>query len=145
MTTRKLSLILCVAVLTAGLTLLVHAQEAAPGASDKAEPADAAGNWTYSFEGFNGATEVTIRLQQEGDKLHGSVTGFGGNDDPIDAGAVTGNQITFSVSREFGDQTAVTTYTGTLDGDTFKGKSETVFTREFEATREAQTPDAAQE
>jgi len=39
---------------------------------------------------------------------------------PISDGKVDGNNVSFSVKREFGGNSVVTTYKGTLDGDSLK-------------------------
>jgi hypothetical protein len=90
--------------------------------------ADASGKWTFEQQGRQGNTmTVTLELKVDGATLTGTVTGGmgrGGNNAPppaeISDGKVDGNNISFSVKREFNGNSFVTTYKGTLDGDTMK-------------------------
>ena len=82
--------------------------------------------------------DVALKLKQDGDKLTGTITGFGGEESDIQDGKVTDGQITFKVVREFNGQQVITNYTGKLDGENLKGKSETIFTRNFDAKRDKQ-------
>jgi hypothetical protein len=102
------------------------------------QPAGATGTWTWSQQGPNGDMEMTIKLKQDGDKLTGSVSGFNGQDQDITDGKVQDNQVTFKVVRDFNGNQITTTYTATMDGDTLKGKSETIFSRNFNAKRGGQ-------
>jgi hypothetical protein len=107
--------------------LVVHAE-------DKAS--DANGTWKWSFQGFGGnSVDVALKLKQDGDKVTGTITGFQGQESEIKDGTVKDGQVSFKVVRDFGGQTMTTTYTGTLSGDSLKGKSETVTTRDFDAKR----------
>ena len=100
------------------------------------QPANATGTWSWSFQGFGGnQTEVTLKLKQDGEKLTGTVSGFQGQDNQIQDGSVKDGVVSFKVVRDFGGQTSTVTYTGKLSGDSLKGKSETVFTRDFDAKR----------
>jgi hypothetical protein len=111
-------------------SLVVHAQTT--------QPSSATGTWQWSFEGFGGnQVDVTLKLKQDGDKVTGTITGFQGQEMEIREGAVKDGKVTFKVVRDFGGQTSVTTYTAALSGDSLKGKSETVSTREFDAKRTA--------
>lgn len=86
--------------------------------------ANASGKWTYEQEGRNGPVQVTLNLKVEGAALTGTVTrpGRGGSamETPISDGKVNGNDVSFSVKREFNGNSFVTTYKGTLDGDNLK-------------------------
>ncbi len=99
------------------------------------QKADATGTWTWSQEGPGGSMDFTLKLKQDGEKLTGTMTGFNGEESPIEDGKVKDGVISFKVTRDFGGRTFVTTYTAKLSGDTLKAKSETVFTMEFEAKR----------
>jgi hypothetical protein len=111
-------------------SLVVHAQTT--------QPSSATGTWQWSYEGFGGnQVDVTLKLKQDGDKLTGTITGFQGQEMEIRDGSIKEGKIIFKVVREIGGQTSTTTYTGTLSGNSFKGKSETVSTREFDAKRSA--------
>ncbi len=95
------------------------------------------GTWTWSFDGPGGQSmTVTLKLKQDGQKLTGTVSGFGGEDWAIEDGKATdAGEFSFNVKRDFGGQTMVTHYSGKLEGDKLTGKSETVFSRSFEAKR----------
>jgi hypothetical protein len=113
------------------MTLIARGQPATQPAA-----AVVSGTWKWSYQGFGGnMVETTLKLKQDGDKLTGTITGFQGQESEIKDGKVQDGKITFKVVRDFGGQTSTTTYTGTLSGDSLKGKSETVSTREFDAKR----------
>jgi len=110
--------------------------------------ADATGKWTYEQPGRGGgpARQVTITLKQDGNKLTGSVPGFGrGGDAPpieIQDGKVDGNNVSFSVKRQTQNGEFVTKYEGTISGDEMKLKTTMDMgngpqTREFTAKRSA--------
>lgn len=140
---------LCV---TAGLLLAVSAN-----AQDK--KVDPNGKWSWTTEGRDGNLRTnTIVLKLEGDKLTGTVTGMRGGrggggggqggaggpppPTPIEEAKLTGDQITFQVTRETPNGKFVSKYTAKIAGDVMKGKmafdrnGETT-EREFEAKREA--------
>jgi hypothetical protein len=130
MSTRRISVASAIVVASIGLVSVLYAQT-----TPATQPAGVTGTWKWSFEGPGGQTETTLTLKQEGDKLTGTVTGFGGEDQAIQDGKVKGDEITFKVTRDWGGNTVTTTYTGKVAGDSLKGKSETVFAREFDAKR----------
>ena len=90
--------------------------------------ADVSGKWTYEQAGRNGGPgrPVTITLKQDGNKLTGSVPGFGrGGDNPpppseITNGKVDGDKVSFEIVREMGGNKMTTKYTGTVSGDELK-------------------------
>src|SRR4051812_33245507 len=92
--------------------------------------ADVSGKWTYEQAGRNGGPgrPVTITLKQDGNKLTGSVPGFGrGGDTPpppteIKNGKVDGDKVSFEVVREMQGNTMTTKYEGTVAGDEMKLK-----------------------
>lgn len=118
------------------------------GAASHTLAADASGNWTWSRPGRNGgeAWKTTLTLKADGEKLTGTLTNPGrqGGDPvktPISDGKVTGDAISFSVTREFNGNKMVIKYSGTVSGDTIKGKTEVerdgqTRSREWEAKRE---------
>ncbi len=127
--TSALSLTFC---LLLGLVAAVHAED------KKANPT---GTWKWSFTGQNGQTrETTLKLKLEGEKLTGSVSGRNG-DTAIDDAKIKGEEISFSVTREFNGNKMTAKYNGKLSGDTIKGKVETERdgekrSRDWEAKRE---------
>ena len=123
-----------------------------------AQAADATGTWkwTQAARGGGGGAggqprEITLKLKQEGDKLTGTIAmpagrgGGGGGaaapaETPIEAGMVKGDEISFTVTREFQGNKFVSKYSGKVDGDTIKGKVESerggqTQSRDWEAKR----------
>jgi len=92
--------------------------------------ADVSGKWTFEQPGRGGnpGRPVTITLKADGAKLTGSVPGMGrGGDNPpppteITDGKVDGNNVSFTVKREFNGNTMVQKYEGTVSGDEMKLK-----------------------
>jgi len=111
--------------------------------------ADVSGKWTFEQPGRGGnpGRPVTITLKADGAKLTGSVPGMGrGGDNPpppseITDGKVDGNNVSFTVKREFNGNTMVTKYEGTVNGDEMKlkitrtGQDGTPMTNEVTAKR----------
>ena len=97
----------------------------------------ATGTWKWSVQGPGGNdVTMTLKLKQDGEKLTGTITGFGGNESEIQDGTIKDGNVTFKVIRDFAGTKSTTTYTATLADGSLKGKSETVFTREFDAKKE---------
>jgi hypothetical protein len=92
--------------------------------------ADVTGKWTFEQPGRGGnpGRPTTITLKQDGAKLTGSVPGFGrgGGEPPppteITDGKVDGNNVSFSVTREFNGNKRVTKYEGVVNGGEMKLK-----------------------
>ena len=92
--------------------------------------ADVSGKWTFEQPGRGGnpGRPVTITLKADGAKLTGTVPAMGrGGDNPpppteITDGKVDGNNVSFTVKREFNGNTMVTKYEGTVSGDEMKLK-----------------------
>ena len=131
--------------------------------------ADATGTWTWTQQqqgrgGANANTNATpakstLKLKAEGEKLTGTLSQparGGGRGQPgaaaapapveteISDGKVKGDEISFSVKRTFGQNEIVIKYTGKVDGDTIKGKTDMPgrnggdpTSRDWEAKREA--------
>lgn len=84
--------------------------------------ADPTGKWTAEMQGRNGNTmTVTMNLKADGDKLTGTVSGRMG-DTEISDGKVDGDNISFTVVREFNGNQFKQNYQGKLDGDTIHFK-----------------------
>jgi hypothetical protein len=89
--------------------------------------ADATGTWKWTMQGRGGnpGREVSLTLKQDGEKLTGKLGG-GQNETEIKDGKIDkeGN-LSFSVTRKGrNDQEFTTKYSGKLEGDTIKGKTE---------------------
>jgi hypothetical protein len=80
------------------------------------------GKWTREQQGRDGkATTQTLTLKADGSKLTGALDGGRGGPIDISEGTVTGNDVTFKITRQGRDGTpTTTTYKGTLSGDTLK-------------------------
>ena len=134
-------------------------------AADK--KADVTGTWSWTMQGRGGqggnadanATprKVTLKLKADGEKLTGTIAQpmgrRGGGDGAAPAapreteisdGKIKGDEISFSVKREFNGNAFVTKYNGKVEGDTIKGKVEAPgrqggdpTSRDWEAKREA--------
>jgi hypothetical protein len=79
--------------------------------------ADPSGKWTYETQGRNGPQTVTLTLKASGDSLTGSLAGGRGGPVDISDGKVTGDDISFTVVREFNGNSITTKYKGTVSGD----------------------------
>jgi hypothetical protein len=87
--------------------------------------ADANGTWTWTTPGRNGGPErkSVLKLKTEGDKVTGTINGRQNQDDiKISDGKVTGDEVSFTVTREFNGNSITQKYTGKVSGDTIKGK-----------------------
>jgi hypothetical protein len=85
--------------------------------------ADVTGKWTFQQEGRNGPQTVTLDLKSSGGMLTGTVAGGGrrgADPTPISEGKIDGNSISFKTAVEFNGNSIVTTYKGTVDGDSIK-------------------------
>lgn len=110
------------------------------------QAADASGTWTWTQAGRQGGAErkMTLKLKAEGENLTGTLTSPGRegqtSDVAIKDGKVKGDEISFSVTREFGGNSITMKYSGKVSGDTIKGKIETeregqTRSRDWEAKR----------
>ena len=80
--------------------------------------ADVSGKWTAEMQGRGGNTmTVNMNLKADGAKLTGTVSGRNG-DTEISDGKVDGDNVSFSVVREFNGNQIKQNYKGKLDGDT---------------------------
>lgn len=107
-------------------------------AADKPDPT---GTWKWSVK-FNDQTrDMTLKLKLEGDKLTGSMPGRNNTETNIENGTFKDGEVKFSITRERNNQKFTTKYSGKLEGDTIKGKSESdrdgqTQSRDWEAKRE---------
>jgi len=122
---RTFSMALIALVLTATLSF----------AEDAPANKGVTGTWKWQQQGRNGAVDITLKLKQEGDKVTGTLSGMGNQEQEITDGVVKGSEVTFKVVRDMNGQKMTTTYTCSIDGDSIKGKSETVTTREIDGKR----------
>jgi len=85
---------------------------------------DPNGTWKWSATFGDKTIDASVKLKADGEKLTGAYIGRGGTETPIENGTFKDNKVSFSVTRTFGDNKFVMKYSGTLSGDTIKGKSE---------------------
>jgi len=96
--------------------------------------ADISGKWTAETPGRNGGAPrvTTFTFKVDGAKLTGNMSRAGRGGDPvvteISDGKVDGNTVSFTTKMSMGGTDMVTTYKGTINGDTI----------EFETTRPGQ-------
>jgi hypothetical protein len=85
---------------------------------------DPSGTWKWSATFGNNTIESTLKLKQEGDKLTGVYVGRNNMESPIEDGTFKDNVVSFKVVREFNGNKFTMKYSGTVSGDTIKGKTE---------------------
>jgi len=109
---------------------------------------NAAGTWTWTVPGRNGGADrkATLKLKVDGEQVTGTIatTGGqgGGGDTAIADGKLKGEEISFTVTREFNGNKFVQKYNGKVSGDSIKGKVEFSIngkdaSRDWDAKREA--------
>jgi hypothetical protein len=120
MKVNKFVKIIAGAVLISGIFVQARAADA------KVDPT---GTYIWSQPGRNGGPDRTntLSLKLEGDKLTGKMTapGRGGAEatsTDISDAKITGSDISFSVTRDFGGNSFTTKYTGKVSADSIKGK-----------------------
>jgi hypothetical protein len=107
----------------AGLVILTLLACASLVLADEKKPATVDGTWKWSYKTRDGKdTEVSIKLKQDGEKLTGAYIARDGKETPISDGKIKGDQLSFDVNRDVGDQKMLFKYTGKLSGDTITGK-----------------------
>lgn len=103
--------------------------------------ADPAGNWTWTQPGRNGGPDrkMTLKLKAEGEKLTGTLSSPGADGETtkseIEDAKIKGDEVSFTVTREFNGNKRTFKYTGKVSADAIKGKTE------FERNGEAQSRD----
>ena len=81
----------------------------------------ASGTWTLSVDLGEGEQAVTITLQQEGERLRGSMQGALGSAQIANASVGASGDIRFSVPVNVGGLTTEATFTGTITGNEMRG------------------------
>ncbi len=104
-------IVLAAAVAFVGLAGLVQAEE----------PCCPAGAWKWSVTMGDQTREVTLKLQRDGEKLTGTITGRGGRAIEIGDGKFADGNVSFTVTMEREGRKFVRSYCGKLEGDTIKG------------------------
>lgn len=101
---------------------------------------DPTGTWKWTSTFNNNTIESSAKLKVEGDKLTGTYIGRNNTETPITNGTFKDNTVKFDVVREFNGNKFTIKYSGTISGDTIKGKTEFdrdgVQSRDWEAKRQ---------
>jgi hypothetical protein len=87
--------------------------------------ADVTGKWTGEQQTRNGAQTVTLTLKADGETLTGTMNGGRGGDAEISDGKISGDKVSFSLTREFNGNSMTIKYSGTVSGDEMKLTVET--------------------
>jgi len=82
--------------------------------------ADIDGKWTTQVQGRNGTRTETLMLKADGNTLTGSMEGGRGGAIQISNGTIDGNNVSFSVVREFGGNQITQQYKGMLSNGELK-------------------------
>ena len=110
--------------------------------------ADANGTWSWTTPARGGGEgrKMTLKLKTDGEKLTGALTMPGRQGgDPVETaigdGKVKGDEISFTITREFNNNKMVSKYSGKVSEDTIKGKIESerngeTTSRDWEAKRQ---------
>lgn len=86
--------------------------------------ADISGKWTAQVAGRSGnMREVTFMFKASGENLTGTMSGRNG-DIQISDGKISGDDVSFSVTQEFGGNSVKQTFTGKVAGGEIKFKRE---------------------
>lgn len=78
------------------------------------------GTWNLNVNLGQGEKTATLSLQQEGERLNGSISGSLGTGE-ISNASIAGGEVRFTVALEVEGQTKEATFTGTLTGDQIRG------------------------
>jgi len=102
--------------------------------------ADATGTWKWTVERDGNTIDTVFKLKQQGEKLTGTVKRQD-NESDIEDGKVTGDMVSFKVTRENNGNKFVVMFQGKVSADSIKGdvkidRDGNTQTREFEAKRE---------
>ncbi len=128
------------ALFALGLVLPLQAQD---------KKADPTGTWTWTQQGRNGGPDrkMTLKLKTEGDKVTGKLASPGRegqtNETEIQEGKIKGDEVTFTVVREFNGNKMTFKYSGKVTADAIKGKVDTerdgqTRSRDWEAKRDTE-------
>lgn len=134
------------ALLALAMSLLLTLSSEVRADDKKTDPT---GTWAWTTAGRNGGPDRknTLTLKLDGDKVTGKLSSPGrdgqARDTEISDAKLTGDEISFSVTREFNGTKMTSKYKGKLSGDSIKGKIEfdrngETQSRDWEAKREAE-------
>ena len=84
---------------------------------------DATGTWKWTSTRGDKTIESSAKLKVEGDKLTGVYVGRNNMETAITNGSFKDNMVKFDVPLDFNGNKFTIKYSGTLSGDTIKGKT----------------------
>ena len=94
----------------------------APGAGERPSGRGGlSGTWTLSINLGQGERGATLTLQQEGDRVTGSIAGVLGSGEISNASLSASDELRFTASLNIEGQTKEATFTGTLSGNEIRG------------------------
>jgi imidazolonepropionase-like amidohydrolase len=98
------------------------------------------GTWTVNLNVGQGDSTITLNLQQEGDRLTGSISGPLGAGEISNASTTTGGEVRFTVALNIEGQTKEATFAGRLANNEIRGSVTIVGSAPgtFTATRSGQ-------
>jgi hypothetical protein len=79
------------------------------------------GTWNLNVNLGQGEKAATLNLQQEGERLSGSISGSLGAGEISNASTTTASEVRFTVTLEIEGIAKEATFTGTLSGDEIRG------------------------
>jgi hypothetical protein len=95
------------------------------------------GTWKWTVKFNDKEFEQTMKLEQKGDKVTGTVSA-GKGESKIEDGTIKNGELKFTVTRTRKDQKFVSKYQGKVSGDTIKGTITSDFNgKEFKRDWEA--------
>lgn len=95
--------------------------ELRPAAAAVAQTTSATGTWTITVDLGSGDMAMTLILQQEGERLRGSVQGALGAADIANASVSAGGEIRFTMPATLEGRTAEASFSGTITGNEMRG------------------------
>jgi hypothetical protein len=79
------------------------------------------GTWSGEVPGFGGQPmKLSFTFERDGNRLKGTILGFGGQKNRLRDGKIDGNDFSFRVKSSFFGMRTTTKYTGTFLGDRLK-------------------------
>jgi hypothetical protein len=96
-------------------------QRTAGGAGGPA--AQVGGSWTMTLTSPQGPMDITMTLTQSGTSFTGSMTSQVGNQE-ISDGQITGRNVTWTATLQFGGQSITLSYRGEVEGNRMSGSAE---------------------
>ncbi|MFN6963339.1 MAG: M16 family metallopeptidase [Pyrinomonadaceae bacterium] len=88
--------------------------------SDRSPAADVAGEWKLEIDFQGQSIPVALKLESDGDRLHGSISTMLG-DGRIEEAKVRGNRLSATAIAEFQGQPLELAISASVDGETMKG------------------------